>query len=139
MKRVFADAWFYIALLDADDQGHARAAAWSRDFNGKVITTRWVLAEAANSLALPALRRAMAAFLARVESDPDVCIAADSDTLYTRGLALYAARPDKEWSLTDCISFVVMADEALSESLTGDRHFEQAGFTALLISQDDGF
>ena len=71
MKRVFADAWFYIALLDADDQGHARAAAWSRGFNGKVTTTRWVLAEAANSLAAPALRRATAAFLAWIESDPE--------------------------------------------------------------------
>lgn len=134
MKRVFADAWFYIALLDADDQGHARAAAWSRDFDGRMITTRWVLAEAANSLAAPSLRRAVADFLARTESDPDVCIAGDSDGLYTRGLALFAARPDKEWSLTDCISFVVMADEGLSEALTDDHHYEQAGFTALLTS-----
>ena len=52
--------------------------------------------------------------------------------LFERGLALYNARPDKEWSLTDCISFVVMADEGLTDALTGDRHFEQAGFTALL-------
>ena len=134
MKRVFADAWFYIALLDADDQGHERAAAWSCDFEGKIITTRWVLVEAANSLAAPTLRKAMAAFLARIESDPDVRIVTDSDGLYPRGLALYAARPDKEWSLTDCISFVVMADEGLTEALTGDHHFEQAGFTALLMS-----
>ena len=76
----------------------------------------------------------MADFLARVESDPEVRIATDSDGLYPRGLALYAARPDKEWSLTDCISFVVMADEGLSEALTGDHHFKQAGFTALLMS-----
>ncbi len=134
MKRVFADAWFYIALLDADDQGHGRAAAWSRDFEGKIITTRWVLVEAANSLAAPALRKAMAAFLARIESDSDVRIASDSDGLFPRGLALYAARPDKEWSLTDCISFVAMADEGLTEALTDDHHFEQAGFTALLMS-----
>ena len=56
MKEVFADAWFYIALLDADDQGHARAAAWLRAFDGSIVTTRWVLVEAANSLAAPALR-----------------------------------------------------------------------------------
>ena len=49
-----------------------------------------------------------------------------------RGVALYAERPDKDWSLTDCISFVVMRTMDITEALTGDRHFEQAGFTALL-------
>jgi len=48
------------------------------------------------------------------------------------GLELYARRPDKSWSLTDCISFVVMTDRGLTEALTGDHHFEQAGFRALL-------
>jgi hypothetical protein len=52
--------------------------------------------------------------------------------LFDRGVALYESRPDKEWSLTDCISFVVMADHGITEALTGDRHFEQAGFVALL-------
>ena len=56
----------------------------------------------------------------------------NSDTLFARGFNLYRQRSDKAWSLTDCISFVVMADEGLNEALTGDRHFEQAGFTALL-------
>ncbi len=49
-----------------------------------------------------------------------------------RGRELYRGRPDKEWSLTDCISFVVMRDEHLTEALTADRHFEQAGFKPLL-------
>jgi hypothetical protein len=49
-----------------------------------------------------------------------------------RGLDLFAGRSDKNWSLTDCISFVVMQDEGLTEALTGDSHFEQAGFKALL-------
>jgi len=52
--------------------------------------------------------------------------------LFTRGLDLYHQRPDKQWSLTDCISFVVMRDRGMSEALTGDRHFEQAGFRPLL-------
>jgi predicted nucleic acid-binding protein len=49
-----------------------------------------------------------------------------------RGIQLYDSRPDKQWSLTDCISFVVMQDRGIVEALTGDHHFEQAGFTALL-------
>ena len=52
--------------------------------------------------------------------------------MFQRGLRLYEERPDKEWSLTDCLSFVVMKDENLREALTGDQHFEQAGFIALL-------
>ena len=67
-----------------------------------------------------------------MESDGQIIIVEHLDSLYRRGLALYDARPDKEWSLTDCISFVVMTDEGLTEALTGDGHFTQAGFKALL-------
>jgi predicted nucleic acid-binding protein len=70
--------------------------------------------------------------LQRVEKEPGFRIIGNSDSLYERGLLLYATRLDKHWSLTDCISFVVMSDEGLVEALTGDRHFEQAGFRALL-------
>ena len=52
--------------------------------------------------------------------------------LLEQGMDLYARRPDKEWSLTDCISFVVMSQNGLEEALTGDHHFEQAGFRILL-------
>ena len=133
MKPLFADAWFYIALLDADDQGHKRATAWLQKFHGRMITTRWVLNEAANSLASPALRGATAGFLRSLETQPEVRIVGGSDELYARGLILYGARADKEWSLTDCISFLVMGDEGLIEALTGDHHFHQAGFTALFL------
>ena len=55
-----------------------------------------------------------------------------SHSLFQEGVQLYNARPDKDWSLTDCISFVVMQEHGLTDALTGDHHFEQAGFTALL-------
>jgi hypothetical protein len=55
-----------------------------------------------------------------------------SNELFAAGVELYATRPDKEWSLTDCISFVVMEREGLTDALTGDRHFEQSGFKVLL-------
>lgn len=48
------------------------------------------------------------------------------------GVHLYRHRRDKDWPLTDCISFVVMEDEQIRDALTGDHHFDQAGFTALL-------
>jgi uncharacterized protein len=52
--------------------------------------------------------------------------------LMERGLALFAEREDKDWSLTDCVSFIVMQDRGITDVLTVDRHFEQAGFIALL-------
>jgi hypothetical protein len=64
--------------------------------------------------------------------DADTTIVEARPVLFQRGLRLYDERPDKEWTLTDCISFVVMADEEIEEALTGDHHFEQAGFRALL-------
>ena len=60
-------------------------------------------------------------------------IIAASDDVFDRGADLYDRRPDKDWSLTDCISFEVMTDRAVKEALTGDRHFTQAGFRALLL------
>ncbi len=50
-----------------------------------------------------------------------------------RGVALYADRADKHWSLTDCISFIVMEDRGIRDALTGDHRFQQGGFNALLV------
>ena len=131
MSAVFADSWFYIALLDASDHHHPAVQAFSNEFDRHIVTTRWVLAEVANGLAAPRFRQSVAGLLRDVESDPGVRVIQPSDALYTRGFALYEARPDKEWSLTDCISFVVMEREGLCEALTNDRHFKQAGFVPL--------
>jgi predicted nucleic acid-binding protein len=57
-----------------------------------------------------------------------VLIVGPEPETFTQGIELYRNRPDKNWSLTDCISFVVMKREGITEALTGDRHFEQAGF-----------
>ena len=67
-----------------------------------------------------------------MDDDPDFIVLEADQHLFERGLQLYENRPDKEWSLTDCISFVAMEEMGIAEALTGDHHFEQAGFTALL-------
>lgn len=54
------------------------------------------------------------------------------DDLFWRGFHLFESRPDKHWSLTDCTSFVIMEEHGMTEALTADHHFQQAGFTALL-------
>jgi hypothetical protein len=131
VSAVFADSWYYIALLDASDAHHPAVRRHADQFDGEIVTTRWVLAEVANSLAGPRFRTMVAKFLRDVEADPNARVIGPSDELYGRGLSLYEERPDKYWSLTDCISFVVMDGEGVREALTNDRHFGQAGFRAL--------
>lgn len=67
-----------------------------------------------------------------MRNDPDVTVIRVNADLFDAGLQLFADRLDKYWSLTDCISFVVMLREGITDALTGDHHFEQAGFRALL-------
>jgi predicted nucleic acid-binding protein len=131
MRAIFADTWFFIAWLDPDDARHDEAADWLDDSDDFIITSRWVLAELANALGGTPLRNLAAALLLRVEEDPSFTVIQESDFLYQRGLKLYASRSDKRWSLTDCISFVVMEERGITEVLTADHHFEQAGFRPL--------
>ena len=133
MTSFFADTWFFIALLDRDDSRHAEALAWiiaSQDF---IVTTRWVLAETANALGGTSVRKQVTGLLNQIEADPGFTVVRQSDDFYERGLKLYSERPDKNWSMTDCISFVVMEEHGITEALTGDRHFEQAGFRPVFV------
>ena len=133
MSRVFADTHFYIALLSKKDDAHDDALRWQADTEiREVITTSWILVELADAMSLPRERDITAKFIARLRSAASTRIVPVSEELLWRGFDLYRTRPDKEWSLTDCISFVVMSDEGLTEALTRDRHSGQAGFMALL-------
>jgi predicted nucleic acid-binding protein len=86
----------------------------------------------ADGMAAPASRQKFISFLDMLRADPDVFIAPLDKDLREEDLEIYRNRLDKSWSLTDCISFVVMRREGVIEALTGDHHFEQAGFVALL-------
>ncbi len=120
--------------MNERDQFHESARRIETGEALKIITTRWVVAEVADALAAPLWRERASVFLERSRSSAGLRVIQDSDRLFERGSELYRSRNDKGWSLTDCISFIVMADEGLTEALTGDHHFEQAGFTALLAS-----
>ena len=97
-----------------------------------MITTHAVLLEIGNALAKQRYRVAAIELLDSLQEDPDVEIIPISADLYIRAFQLYRERPDKEWGLTDCISFVVMKDRGLMKALTTDEHFKQAGFQVLL-------
>jgi len=132
MRTVFADTFYYLALLNARDQAHGRAVAFNRSFAGRMVTIGWVLTELADGLCDPGSRASFQATLQLLDNDPDVTIVACAEAPWREGLALDQQRPDKEWSLTACISFVIMQRMGITEALTGDHHFEQAGFVALL-------
>ena len=131
MSAVFADTFFYLALLRADDPAHAQALA-GVTLNQPIVTTEFILLELGNACARAEDHADFLAHVAGVRASPRIRIIPLDSRLFNRGLERMASRPDKDWSLTDCISFVVMEDEGIKEALTADRHFEQAGFTALL-------
>ena len=130
--KAFGDTFFFLAFLSPSDKWHDAAVALMDHYAGQLVTTEYVLVELANAMADPRDRLACGDFIEALRSDHDVQIAASAPALFEQGLNLFRARFDKRWSLTDCISFVVMEQESLREALTGDHHFEQAGFVALL-------
>lgn len=133
--RVFVDTSYVLALLRPHDQHHGAALALAARLTAaraQLVTTQAVLFEIGNALAKPRYRATAVQVLRALESDPATQVVTMVDGLYVRALAFYEARPDQEWGLVDCASFVVMRELGLSDALTADRHFEQAGFRALL-------
>lgn len=132
MTGVFADTAFYIASLSPRDALAEQAAVYARLGTLRTVTTDYVLVEVANFFCRAGGRQLFVGLVAELRSDPLVTIVPASPDLFERAFQLFAARPDKDWSLTDCTSFVVMADAGLTDDLTADHHFEQAGFRPLL-------
>jgi predicted nucleic acid-binding protein len=98
----------------------------------KLITTRAVLLEIGNALSRRRYRDSAVKLLEALEQDPNVECVPQTDELYKQAFDLFRSRPDKEWGMIDCMSFVVMEQRGLNEALTADEHFQQAGFRALL-------
>jgi uncharacterized protein len=132
MTLAFADTFYFLAILNVKDAAHQRAVDFSTTHETALLTTAWVLTELADALADLRHRHAFQKVIDELRADPDTIIVPPSQRLFEQGVDRYNARTDKEWSLTDCISFVVMEQNGVEEALTGDHHFEQAGFRALL-------
>jgi len=128
---VFADTFALIAWLNPRDDAHDVVVAYLDGFKGRLLTTEWVLMELADALRAPEARSTAVAFLKAVRADPLFEVVGYVPAVYQAGLDLFANRPDKAWSLTDCISFAVMTEHKLFDALTADHHFEQAGFRAI--------
>ena len=132
---LFLDASYAIALAASSDQLHSRALELADEIerqSRRLVTTRAVLLEIGNALSKQRYRDAAVDLLSSLESDPTVEIVPMTSDLYAQAFDLFRERPDKEWGLTDCASFVVIQIRGLIEALTSDEHFEQAGIRALL-------
>jgi predicted nucleic acid-binding protein len=130
--QIFADSFYFLALFNPDDAAHSAAVSASRNLRGRLISTDWILTEVADALCDPTNRAGCVALIDDLRRSPSVVIVPASRALFDEGWQLYCDRPDKGWSLTDCISFVAMTERGIREALTGDHHFEQAGFRAML-------
>lgn len=130
---VFLDTVHILALANPRDAYHAQAIEASERHAGPYVTTGAILVEVADALCRRELREAAVRAIHDLRADADVeCVAVEA-ALFDRGFELYRSRADKDWSLTDCISFVVMRERGIEAALTADAHFVQAGFTALLL------
>lgn len=132
MKIQFADSFYFFALTNSRDPYHGSAQRHRASFNGRIVVTGWIATELADGFVQPQDRGMVAKLIDQFRTDPGFVYIPCTDELMSTGLDMFRARPDKSWSLTDCISFVVMGQHKLTEALTADHHFEQAGFVALL-------
>ena len=128
---VFADTFFFLAVLNPRDAAHRRAVEVSRSLRRPRMTTGWVLTEVGDAFAKDN-REAFLDLLKLVRTNPLIRVIEPTQEWFDRGVNLYRERPDKDWPLTDCISFAVMHEFGLRDALTCDRHFEQAGFREML-------
>jgi predicted nucleic acid-binding protein len=132
---VFLDAAYAIALAATSDQYHDRAMELRFQMKAegtRLVTTQGVVLEVGNALSKLRYRDAAIQLVASLLADPNVEVLPLETGLFARAFRLYSDRTDKEWGLTDCVSFVVMADRGIREALTADEHFQQAGFLPLL-------
>src|SRR5262245_38161449 len=109
MSRWFADTFYFLALRNPDAGAHAAAVEAAKQLGSRqLVTTEWVLTEVGDALSSPKNRQGFLDLLTVLRQNSQVLIIDGLHETFERGVALFQARMDKSWTLTDCISFVVM-------------------------------
>ena len=132
---IFADTSYWVALVNPRYQLHKVAKEASIALSGsRIVTSEWVLTELLNSFAegRADLRAAASNVIASITSSPDVVVVPQTSGGFNAAFRHFRERSDKGWSLTDCSSFLIMRQHDIRAALTHDKHFEQAGFSALM-------
>ena len=133
MRVVFADTGYWHAVLNPKDNLNTKARAISSDLGkSRILTTEMVLDELLTALSHLPERASAIRGVDAIRANPNVEVVPQTSIQFREAFDLYKQMADKAWSLTDCASFVIMKARGISEALAHDRHFEQAGFKALL-------
>lgn len=125
----FADTWFWVALINKKDSGHVAATALRKKVGDDIITSQLVMIEFMGRCAKPATLRKLCFELVNALASGPIKVIGHTDAMYVRAFNIYENFKDKEWSLVDCASFEMMRDGNITEALTNDKHFTQAGFS----------
>jgi uncharacterized protein len=129
---IFVDTSFLLAVLNPRDALHSRAQAWAEVIAEPLLVTEYVIWELVNALSMPADRPKVHAAIQEIQTASEWEWVPATPERFSAGMQLHGERPDKAWSLTDCISFLMMQQRHIHRALTYDHHFEQAGYAALL-------
>ena len=135
VTKVFVDTAAWIALINLDDDFHQQAQEVRRQLQQdhcSLVTSDFVFLEVADALTAIKIRSRTIDYINRLKSLSGLQVISLSQSLADAGWQLYSQRLDKDWGLTDCISFVIMQQQGITVAFTSDRHFEQAGFIRLL-------
>ena len=132
--RLFLDTAFIQALLNVRDAYHPKAIElFPRVRNASEIwITEAILTEVGNACSA-INRKGAVQFIQQCYQTDNIRVVSIDTQLFTQATHLYQSRLDKNWGLTDCISFIVMTQNNLQDAVTTDRHFVQAGFRALML------
>jgi predicted nucleic acid-binding protein len=131
--RLFLDTVFIQAILNINDQYHRPAMELlSRVKNAREVwITEAIFMEVGNALSAYDHRK-VATFIRQCYHTDNISVVGVTPQLFQEGLKMYESRQDKTWGLVDCLSFIVMKQQNLTDAATSDIHFQQAGFRALL-------
>lgn len=136
MRIVFADIGYWVALLNPKDELHYKAQSISKSLNPVYIfTSEMVLTEVLNDFSKRGdhFRKLAIDLIETLQNHPNTTVIPQNSEQFKQGLELYKRHTiDKAWSITDCVSFILMEERGIYEALAYDKHFEQAGFKALL-------
>ena len=128
----FADTWFWIGLLHEPDQHHKAATAiYKKIGSSQIVTSEMILTEVLNVFRKfgPRWRTICCDYIDLLRTRAEILVVAQTSDYFHRGVTKYRRHRDKEWSLVDCTSFLIMDEYGIRSALTGDRHFAQAGYT----------
>jgi predicted nucleic acid-binding protein len=135
-KQIFMDTAFLLAVVDDSDKYHEiTKESYKQLIMGKwsIVTTEAILIEFGNGLSTIKWRQVAHKWLTRIRKSHTIfTVVSATREILDKAIELYGSRLDKEWGLTDCVSFVVMQEYALTKALMADHHFEQAGYEITL-------